>query len=149
MSLETTPESRIGPAPDRDEIIRVVRLYTDGCGARDPAMFREAFHPSARISYTGPDGELHEGLIADGIDGWANWDIHVTCRILAVIQAGDVAAVALGFDADTGPADSWVDIHSLLRLDGTWKIMNKTATHASRADWAAPTGAGSETRAST
>jgi hypothetical protein len=31
-----------------------------------------------------------------------------------------------------------VDIHSLLKLDGTWKIMNKTATHASRAAWAAP-----------
>jgi hypothetical protein len=148
MSLEAAPENLIGPAPDRDEILRVVRLYTDGFGAREPAMFQEAFHPSARISYTTPDGQLHEGLIADGIDGWANWDIHVTCRILAVIQAGDVATVVLGFDADTGPADSWVDIHSLLRLDGTWKIMNKTATHASRADWAASTADGSATRVS-
>jgi hypothetical protein len=33
-------------------------------------------------------------------------------------------------------AESWLDIHSLLRIDGGWKIMNKTATHASRADWA-------------
>jgi hypothetical protein len=62
--------------------------------------------------------------------------MHVTGRILAVFQAGDVAVVALGFDADTGPEDRWVDIHSLLRIDGTWKIMNKTATHASRAHWA-------------
>jgi Putative lumazine-binding len=138
MSVEAAWENRIGRAPDRDEILRVVRLYTDGFGARNPALFREAFHPSARISYITPDGQLHEGLIADGIDGWANWSIHVTGRILAVVQAGDVATVVLGFDADTGCADCWVDIHSLLRVDGTWKIMNKTATHASRADWAAP-----------
>jgi hypothetical protein len=45
-------------------------------------------------------------------------------------------------DTDTGPEDCWVDIHSLLRIDGTWKIMNKTATHASRADWAAPSTTG-------
>jgi hypothetical protein len=55
-----------------------------------------------------------------------------------VIQAGDVACVVLGFDDVDDLADSWVDIHSLLRLDGVWKIMNKTATHASRAAWAAP-----------
>jgi hypothetical protein len=139
MSLEAASENRIRRAPDRDEILRVVRLYTDGFGARNPAMFQEAFHPSARISYTTSDGQLHEGLIADGIDGWANWNIHVMGRILAVLQAGDVATVVLGFDGDTGPADCWVDTHSLLRIDGTWKIMNKTATHASRADWAAPT----------
>jgi hypothetical protein len=27
---------------------------------------------------------------------------------------------------------------SLLNLDGTWSIMRKAATHASRADWATP-----------
>ena len=32
---------------------------------------------------------------------------------------------------------SWVDLHNLLRINGIWKITNKTATHASRASWAA------------
>ncbi|MBV9601318.1 MAG: hypothetical protein JOZ87_31285 [Chloroflexi bacterium] len=32
---------------------------------------------------------------------------------------------------------SWVDFHSLLRIKGHWKITNKTATHATRAGWAA------------
>jgi putative lumazine-binding protein len=149
MSLEAAAANHIGPAPDRDEIIRVVRLYTDGFGARDVAMFREAFHPSARMFYTRPDGQLEQWLIADCIQGWANVEGHVACRILAVIQAGDVATVVLGFDADTGRADSWVDVHSLLRMDGTWRIMNKTATHASRADWAASGGMVPGTRAST
>jgi hypothetical protein len=49
MSVEATPESRIGPAPDREEIIRVVRRYTDGVGAHRPNMHAEAFHPLARI----------------------------------------------------------------------------------------------------
>ena len=146
MSLEAASEH---PAPDREQILRVVRLYTDGFGARNPGMFREAFHPSARISWQTPDGQVHEALIADGIDGWATWNIHVTGRILTVFQAGDVAVVALGFDADTGPQDCWVDIHSLLRIDGTWKIMNKTATHASRADWAAPSTTGAASVAPT
>jgi hypothetical protein len=52
-----------------------------------------ALREGSWISYTTPYGQLHEGLIADGIDGPANWDIHVTCRVLAVIQAGDVATV--------------------------------------------------------
>jgi hypothetical protein len=50
MSSEATAESGIGPAPDRDEIIQVVRLYTDGFGAHRPEMFEEAFHPSASFS---------------------------------------------------------------------------------------------------
>jgi hypothetical protein len=130
------PENVLGPAPDRDEIIRTVRLYTDGMGAHDLAVFREAFHPTARISYITAEGEFHEGPMTEGYEPWANWPTHVNGRIIALIQAGDLATVVLGFDADSGPGDSWLDIHSLLRVDGTWRIMNKTATHASRADWA-------------
>ena len=136
MSVDATPENRIGPAPDRQEIVRVVRLYTDGCGSHRPEMLAEAFHPSARISVTLPDGTLEEYLIADAYDEWAGEDVQVSARIIAVIQAGDVACVVLGYDVDDDKAECWVDIHSLLRLDGTWKIMNKTATHASRAHWA-------------
>ena len=34
------------------------------------------------------------------------------------------------------------DFHTLLRIDGRWKITNKTATHATRAGWAADRAAG-------
>jgi hypothetical protein len=123
-------------APDRDVIIRTVHLYTDGMGAHDLTVFQEAFHPDARISYSNAEGEFHEGPMTEGYEPWADWPTRVTGRIVSLIQAGDVAVVVLGFDADTGVAESWLDIHSLLRIDGGWKIMNKTATHASRADWA-------------
>jgi len=134
MSLETVAENHTGPAPDRDEIIRVVRRYVEAFGAHDPAMFREVFHPSARIAFTYPDGHLQEGLIYDDAESWASGS-RASDRILAVIQAGDVATVLLGFDGED-PGQEWVDIHALLRIDGAWKIMSKTATHASRADWA-------------
>jgi hypothetical protein len=60
-------------------------------------------------------------------------------RVISVTQAGDIASVLLGFDNADDLFDGWVDLHTLLRIDGTWKIMNKTATHCSRAAWAAPT----------
>lgn len=145
-----TPENRVGHALDRNEIVRVVRLYTDGFGAHRPEMFEEAFHPSARIYWTDADGEFRENLIIDPAHdpddpgNWSNLDWRVSARIISVIQAGDVANVVLGFDVNDDPELSWVDIHSLLRINGTWKIMNKTATHASRADWA---GLGARTQA--
>ena len=126
-------------APDRDEIVRVVQLYIDGFNDGDIAKFREAFHPDARITYTDRDGDLHSDLIYDCIEDWSSEpgeDIHG--RIISVTQAGDVASVLLGFDYKPNLTEGWVDIHSLLNLGGTWKIMNKTATHVSRAAWATP-----------
>jgi hypothetical protein len=64
----------------------------------------------------------------------------VTCKssacVISVTQAGDTASVLLGFDNADDLSDGWVDLHTLLRIDGAWKIMNKTATHCSRAAWA-------------
>jgi hypothetical protein len=136
-------------APDYDEIVRVIHLYTNGCSIRqggpadgpDPVrvdMLREAFHEDAWIFFNGPDGALRKFRIWDGIERFAsNRHRQVTARIISVTQAGDVASVLLGFDDASGIVDSWVDCHALLRIDGVWKITNKTATHATRAAWAA------------
>jgi Putative lumazine-binding len=141
--VEAATETGIGPAPDRDEILRVVHLYIDGFGAHRPEMFAQAFHSAARIYWTDAEGTFREALILnpdndpDDPGSWPNLDQwRVTGRIISVIQAGDVASVVLGFDNNDDPAQSWVDIHTLLRVDGSWKIMAKTATHASRGDWA-------------
>jgi hypothetical protein len=62
----------------------------------------------------------------------------VVGRIISVTQAGDIASVLLGFDyAQTSP-QGCVDMHTPLRIDGAWKITNKTATRCSMAGWAAP-----------
>jgi len=97
------------------------------------------FHEDAWIFFTHRDGTLYKGLIADSFEEWATPPAQrIVGRVISVTQAGDIASVLLGFDNADDLFDGWVDLHTLLRIDGTWKIMNKTATHCSRAAWAAP-----------
>jgi hypothetical protein len=120
-------------APVYDAIVRVVQLYVGGVNDHDAEKFTEAFHEDAWMYYTDAEGALHKHCLATVAEGLATWRVDVTGRIISVIQAGDVACVLLGYDDSRGPSHSWVDIHSLLRIDGVWKIMNETATHSSRA----------------
>ena len=132
---DTTPTTAV-TTPDRDEIIRVVQLYYDGFGRGDVDRFRKAFHEDAWIFFTDADGVLHNGLLTDRFEGWATGSGGFDGRVIAVTQAGDVASVLLELTNRTDPLDSWVDFHALLRVDGAWKITNKTSTHSSRAAWA-------------
>jgi hypothetical protein len=50
-----------------------------------------------------------------------------------VTQVGDVASVQIVCDRTSIPSDVWIDFHNLIKIDGIWKITNKTATHSSRA----------------
>ena len=134
-STEVTPP----PAPDRDDIVRVVQLYISGFNDCDIDKFTEAFHEDAWIFFTDAEGNLYKHLIAESFEDWASQPgSNIVGRIIAVTQAGDVASVLLGFDDPSDLADGWVDIHALVRINGVWKITNKTATHCSRAAWAAP-----------
>ena len=47
MTTATTPIR--SSAPDYDDIVRVVHLYSDAFGAGDINMFKEAFHEDAWI----------------------------------------------------------------------------------------------------
>ena len=131
----TTATTTTATTPDYDEIVRVVQLYFDGWKG-DVNKFKEAFHEEAWIFFTDADGVLHNGLLADRFERWAAGNRLMEGRVIAVTQAGDVASVLLGLDNPADPSDSWVDMHALLRLNGVWKITNKTATHSSRAAWA-------------
>jgi hypothetical protein len=122
---------------DYDEIVRVVQLYIDGFNDGDINKFKEAFHEDAWIFFTDADGALHEGLLTDSFEEWAAPpQAEIVGRFISVNQAGDIAGVLLGFDVPANMSASWVDFHSLLRIDGIWKITNKTATHCTRAGWA-------------
>jgi hypothetical protein len=121
-------------AVDYDEIVRVVHLYTDAFGEGRTAMFVEAFHEDAWIFFTYPDGSFYKSRISDCFEDWAAAPHpQINGRIVSVSQAGDIANVLLGFDDINDPTNSWVDSHNLIRVDGVWKITNKTATHTSRA----------------
>jgi hypothetical protein len=126
-------DPRAAQAPDYDEIARVMHIYTDSWGKGDPGVFEEAFFDDAWMFYTEADGTLVRKHIWGEFEHWAAEKIEVTCRIISMVQAGDVANVLLGFDITGHLDDSWVDMHNLIRVNGVWKITNKTATHTSRA----------------
>jgi hypothetical protein len=116
---------------DYDAIVRVMQLYIDGFNDNEASKFREAFDKDAWIFYVDADGKLHKNLISDDFERWAMPPARgVVGRFISVTQVGDAAAVQLSFDADK--SSGWIDFHNLLRVDGVWKITNKTATHSSR-----------------
>ena len=140
MAVDNTTES-VPAAPDYDEIVRVIQLYIDGFNESDINKFREAFHEDARMTFTDAEGELHSARLSDCFEEWSQrWEgvpgDEFVLRVLSVTQAGDVGCVVLEMYEPNNLSNSWVDIHSLLRVDGKWTDMNKTATHSSRADWA-------------
>ena len=117
---------------DYDAIVRVMRLYIDAFNDNDVSKFRAAFDDDARIFYIDADGSLHKHPISEDFERWAappSWD--VVGRIISVIQVGDAAAVHLSFDSEKS-GGGWIDFHHLVRINGAWKITNKTATHCSR-----------------
>jgi ketosteroid isomerase-like protein len=116
---------------DYDAIVRVVQLYIDGFNDNDVDKFKEAFDEDAWMFYINADGSLYKDLISKSFEGWStppSWG--VVGRIISVTQTGDAAAVQLSFDSDK--SGGWIDFHNLLRVNGVWKITNKSATHASR-----------------
>jgi hypothetical protein len=116
---------------DYDAIVRVMQLYIDGFNDNEAGKFREAFDKDAWIFYIDADGKLHKNLISDDFEKWAMPPGRgVVGRFMSVTQVGDAAAVQLSFDAEK--SWGWIDFHNLLRIDGVWKITNKTATHSSR-----------------
>ena len=117
---------------DYDEIVRVVKLYIDGFNENDIEKFKEAFHEDAWIFYIDAEGGLHENLISENFEEWASPPSSgIVGRIISVTQVGDAASVQLSFDPKDRPYGS-IDFHNLLRINGVWKITNKTATHSSR-----------------
>ena len=118
-------------AKDHDEIVRVMQLYVDGFNDNDVNKFKEAFHEDAWIFYINPDGSLYKSLISKEFERWAappSWG--VVGRVVSISQVGDAANVQLSWDR--APNEGWIDFHNLLKINGVWKIMNKSATHSSR-----------------
>lgn len=62
----------------------------------------------------------------------SNASSEVVGRIVSVTQVGDVASVYIVWDNTSKPNQVWHDLHNLIKVDGIWKITNKTATHSSR-----------------
>ena len=136
----SSPAGGVGsppPAPDYDDIVAVIQLYIDGFNNSDIDSFHRCFQENAWWACTTADGTFDQHPVAESLPTWTTPEYRgCTHQILSVTQAGDVASVLLEMHDIEDPSSAWVDIHALLRIDGVWKDMNKTATHADRAAWA-------------
>jgi len=115
---------------DHAEIFRVMQLYIDGFNDNDISKFKSAFHEDAWIFFIDADGILHHHLISESFQNWSappSWD--VVGRFISVTHVGDAAVVQLSWRRGS---NEFIDFHNLLRINGVWKITNKTATHSGR-----------------
>ncbi|MFC3613214.1 nuclear transport factor 2 family protein [Lutimaribacter marinistellae] len=119
-------------APDEIAIRNVIQLYIEGWRGA-PDKFHEAFDPDAWIFFTDAEGQEHKSQLTEQFDKWAATGWQIEGEIISLQRSGDIATVLLRFDNKTRPDASYMDIHTLLRVDKRWRITNKTATHISRA----------------
>ena len=115
------------PIDDYDEIVRVCRLYMEGASKGDVGKLKEAFHEDARmfgqidsLRYDMPITEYFD-LVAAKPAGTGAY----RGRVLSVQQVGAAAMAVVAEDGYWGTI-SFIDFLSLVRIDGTWKIVNKT-----------------------
>jgi hypothetical protein len=116
---------------EQAEITRVVNLYAEGVRDGDATKLREAFHPQAwmfgSLAGTRYDEPIDE-LIAL-VDGKpVDVDGSFQARVVSVEQVGDAAFAVLEEDGFWGTV-SFTDFFTLARIDGAWKIVNKTFAH--------------------
>lgn len=113
---------------ENQTVAETVQLYIEGVAKGDTAKLEQAFHEDARM-YGAVDGKRFDVPIAEMISmiGSQPADVDGSFRgsIRTVDEEGDAAFAVVDEDGFWG-ALSFVDYFSLARIDGSWKIVNKT-----------------------
>ena len=109
---------------DREGVAQAVQHYIDGAISGRGDDMKRGFHPQATIfGYVGDD------LLAGAIQQLYDWNDangparELQARIANIDITGTVATVRLELENWTG--SRFTDLFTLLKVDGTWKIMNK------------------------
>jgi hypothetical protein len=118
-------------ATEREAITSVLQLYIDGAAKGDAAKLREAFHEEAWMfgsvggsRFDVPISQMIEMTMSQPLDS----DGAYRARIASIEQVGDAATATLEEDGCWGGV-SFVDLFSLAKIEGSWKIVNKTFAH--------------------
>jgi hypothetical protein len=118
-------------ATEAGAIEAVVQLYIDGASKGDAAKLNEAFHDEAWM-FGSVSGDRFDMPIAKMIELTTTQPLDsdggFSARITSVEQVGDAAIVRIEEDGCWGNL-SFVDFFALAKIDGTWKIVNKTFAH--------------------
>lgn len=112
---------------DYDAVRTVVQMCLDGEATGDVDKLRQAFHTDARM-FGDLAGTRYDVPIKALFDMSAQSPADTGCyrsRILSITCHGDIAAATVVEDGYWGTV-SFLDLLALCRVDGTWKIVNKT-----------------------
>ena len=114
---------------DREAIEKAVQLYVDGARTGDVGKLKEAFHEDARM-FGHLGGQRYDETIGEMITMLAGQPAGPAyqAKITDVTVTGDVGIAELHEEGFWGTL-SFVDIFSLAKIDGTWKIVNKIFQH--------------------
>ena len=130
MATQQQPPVRLGtPIDDYDAIAATVQLYIDGSAHGDAAKLSEGFHPDAQM-YGAIGGDRYDVPITEYIKlvGESPGGATMRGRITSIDQAGDAATATVVEEGFWGTM-SFVTFLTLSRIDGRWRIVNKTFAH--------------------
>lgn len=117
---------------DTAAIEKAVILYIDGATKSDNTLVKQAFDARARLFGGMMDGTRLDIDMPACLAVLENKPMNnkgtYRARIVSMQQFGPSAAVVLAEEGCWGDI-SFVDLLSLSKIDGAWKIVNKTFTH--------------------
>ena len=118
-------------AAGNETAVGAVQLYVDGVAKGDAAKLEQAFNEGAwmfgAVGGRRLDMPITE-MIKMIVDKPADVDGTFVATVRSVEEEGDVAVVALEEQGFWG-ALSFVDFFAVVRIDGSWKIVNKVFEH--------------------
>lgn len=115
---------------DYDAIRDVVQMCLDGEATGDVEKLRTAFHEDARL-FGSIAGERYDVPVSELMELSAKAPADTgkyRARILSVHQTDDAALATVAEEGYWGTV-SFIDYLSMARIDGRWKIVNKTFAH--------------------
>ena len=121
------------PPAEADPAVRApVEAYLRGHATGDGEEWRKAFHPTAMVTGL-RDGKLQSMTAPDFVSRAAGKppadEAQRRRRIVSIDVSGDAAVAKVELDY---PKVFFVDYLSLLKVDGEWKIAQKTYTGTSK-----------------
>ena len=109
---------------DREEIMEVVKKYTDGCKNGDSNLMREAFTDNA-LMYGYLNDDYFNGSIDalyGAVDAFGADENTQVCVDIINVE-GTIASVQVTLENWHGL--KFIDYHSLIKEDGKWRIIAK------------------------
>jgi hypothetical protein len=117
---------------DERAVQEVVTWYLHGLKFNDVESLRRAFWPEAKLFFVAREGHLGQLTQAEWYKGFAasaGKEEQGDLRIAALEVTRDIATVKVVEDY---PGSRYTDYLSLVKFDGTWRIVNKVYTSERR-----------------